>query len=91
METLNLTFASVLACFLSYALLFGGEGLWAKSQSSTFEMTSDVLYGTGGKSQSATLALLLSITLRTMIRRNFFICFVAVGSPDPTGLKGEKQ
>jgi hypothetical protein len=60
MKTTKSTLTFVLACLLTIILLFGGEGLWAKSQSATFEMTSDILCGTGGKSQSATYKLKVS-------------------------------
>ena len=60
MKKINLTLVSVLVCFLIFALLATGQNLWAKSKSSTFEMTSDVLCGTGGKSQSATFTLKVS-------------------------------
>ena len=61
MQKINLTLVSVLVCFLIFALLANGENLWAKSKSSTFEMTSDVLCGTGGKSQSTTFTLKVSV------------------------------
>jgi hypothetical protein len=60
MKKIRLTMAWLSACFLIFALLPGGESLWAKSQSNAFEMTSDVLCGTGGKSQSATFTLKIS-------------------------------
>ena len=52
MRKIKLTRASFLVFLFTLPFLFRGEGLWAKSQSATFEMTSDVLCGTGGKSQS---------------------------------------
>ncbi len=52
--------ASGLACFMILTLLLNVGSLWAKSQSATFEMGSDVLGGTGGKSESATFKLKVS-------------------------------
>ena len=57
MKRIKLTLTSVSICLLTLSLLLGGGSLWAKSQSGTFEMTSDVLSGTGGKAQSATFTL----------------------------------
>ena len=57
MKKIKLMRVSVLVCCLSLILLFGEKGLEAKSQSTTFQMTSDVFSGTGGKSQSATFKL----------------------------------
>jgi len=52
MKKIILTLALVLVGWLTLTLVFEEEGLWAKSKSTTFEMTSDVFCGTGGKSQS---------------------------------------
>ncbi len=57
MKKIILTLASVLVCLLTLTIVFEEEGLWAKSKSATFEMTSDVLCGTGGKSQSTSFVM----------------------------------
>ncbi|HEX7400990.1 MAG TPA: FlgD immunoglobulin-like domain containing protein [candidate division Zixibacteria bacterium] len=56
-RTIRLTLILVLVWFLTIILFCGGGDLWAKSQSTTFEMTSDAFCGTGGKAQSATFTL----------------------------------
>jgi hypothetical protein len=60
MKKNKLTLVSVLVCFLIFTLFSDRQNLWAESKSSTFEMTSDVLCGTGGKSQSTTFILKVS-------------------------------
>ena len=60
MERFKLTMVPVLVLLLVFVLVLGGENPQAKSKSSTFEMTSDVLCGTGGKSQSTTFTLKVS-------------------------------
>jgi hypothetical protein len=60
MRKIKLASAGVLVWLLVFTLCPGGGNLWAKSKSSAFEMTSQVLCGTGGKSQSATFTIKVS-------------------------------
>ncbi|MCK4223592.1 MAG: T9SS type A sorting domain-containing protein [candidate division Zixibacteria bacterium] len=52
MKKIKLTLVSVLVLLLVFMLVLEGKNPQAKSKSNTFEMTSDVLCGTGGGSQS---------------------------------------
>jgi hypothetical protein len=60
MKKIELTLVLVLVCFLMLALVVNEQELWAKSKSKSFEMKSDALYETGGKSQSPNFKLLTS-------------------------------
>ncbi len=57
MRKTKLSLALVLVCFFILALFLAEDYGWAGSQSATFQMTSDIFSGTGGKSQSATFKL----------------------------------
>ncbi len=60
MEKIKSTMVPVLVLLLVFTLILWGENCWAKSKSGSFEMSSDVLCGTGGKSQSTTFTLKVS-------------------------------
>ena len=67
MKKIKSTVVSVLVLLLVFALVLGGENLRAKSKSTAFEITSDVLYGTKGKSASANFTLLASAGPRSVL------------------------
>ncbi len=60
MRKTKLGLVLVLVCLFILVLFLVEDYTWAESQSSTFQMTSDVFSGTGGKSQSATFKLKVS-------------------------------
>jgi len=60
MTKIKLTSAWALVCLVIFTLSPGEGNLRAKSKSGAFEMTSEVLCGTGGKSQSAAFAIKVS-------------------------------
>jgi hypothetical protein len=57
MKKIKLMSTSILVLLLVFALVPGGGGPQARSQSDTFEMISDVMCGTGGSSKSASFTL----------------------------------
>jgi hypothetical protein len=67
MKKIKLTMVSVLVLLLVSTLVLEGENSRAKSKSNAFEITSDVLYDTKGKSASANFTLLASAGPRSVL------------------------